>query len=221
MQPLPVELINHTSWLALWLPFVVAMLGSAVALFGVFWSNRTNRRAIDAADQRAREDRQDARDLEFRKWQRDTLLKLADQVVEAGIEAHDEYAKLASAGTLLRNEDFNKGADIIDAQGRKIAANIARMRLIGAHETADRAADLRRAINDRELLGTVVEVYAAPKNRDAAKEEGRVDRFDAEMTARRHRRDELIAAIAAARAEFGQAVERELARTNAGATQPG
>lgn len=220
LQPLSVELVDHTGWIQLWRPFITAMVGSGVALFGVFWSNRTNRRAIEAADRRAVEDRQTERERDFRLWQRDTLLKLADEVVSAGLEAQSAYAKIVGIGSLQRPDDFSHFADAVDAEGRKIGANIARLRLIGAHETAQRAVALRNAINDKELIGAVVEVAASVKNRVTAQAEGRGEQFDAEMTQRRHRRDELIAAINLVRADFGQAVEHELARTNAPPTQP-
>jgi hypothetical protein len=213
-EPLLVELINHAGWVPLWLPFITAMVGSAVALFGIFWSNRTNRKAIEAADRRARDDRKSAQDRDFRLWQRDTLLRLADEVVAAGIEAHNEYAKMIGVGSSLTSDDFMKSGGIIDAEGRKIAANIARLRLIGAHETANRAVALRSAINDRELLGAVIDVAQAPRKDVSAQLHGNADAFRAEMAARRQQRDELVEAINAARAAFGEAVERELALTN-------
>jgi hypothetical protein len=165
-DPLPIELINHTSWLTLWLPFIIAMVGSAVALFGVFWSNRTNRKAFDAADKRAEADRQMAQDRDFRLWQRDTLLRLADDVVAAGIEAHNEYGKMIALAPSLSREDFKKMGELIDGEGRKIAANIARLGLIGAHETARRAVNLRSAINNQESIGAIFDVASAqPKRR--------------------------------------------------------
>jgi hypothetical protein len=185
-------------------------------LFGVFLSNRTNRKAIDAADDRAREDRRIAQDRDFRLWQRDTLLRLADEVVEAGIETQDEYAKLAGRGSLLTADEIHAAAKIIDSEGRKIGANIARMRLIGAHEAADRAVVLRNAINDRELLGTVTEVAYAPLNEAKAQLHNKGDEFRVQIANKRKQRDVLLAQIPAARAAFGQTVERELART----TQP-
>jgi hypothetical protein len=48
----------------------------------------------------------------------------------------------------------------IERWGRKIGANIARLRLIGARETAQRCVDLRSAINNRELVGTVMGLQA-------------------------------------------------------------
>lgn len=213
-DPLLVELINHTSWLTLWLPFITAMVGSAVALFGVFWSNRTNRKAIDAADARAKIDRQDARDRDFRLWQRDTLLRLADEVVGAAIEAQDEYGKMIALTSSLSQDDFQKMGEHIDREGRKIAANIARLGLIGAHETARKARNLRGAINSRDLIGAIFDVAEAPRRRVSAQLHGDAEAFEAQIAAQLQKRDQLLGEINAARAEFGQAVERELALAN-------
>jgi hypothetical protein len=215
-DPLPVELIDHTNWSQLWLPFITAMIGSAVALFGVFWSNRTNRRAIDSADERARDDRQDARDLEFRKWQRDTLLRLSDEVVAAGLEAHDEYLKLIHLHHALTGDNAKEYFETIDAQSRRIAENIARMRLIGAHETAQRAVALRVAINSRDLVQAVIDVATAGRNRVAFQLKGlEREQFETETAEAQKVRDQGLDNITTTRAAFGQAVERELARTNA------
>ena len=55
------------------------MIGAAVALFGVFLSNRTNRKAIDAADERSRNELHESRDHNFRSWQRDTVVQILGQ----------------------------------------------------------------------------------------------------------------------------------------------
>jgi hypothetical protein len=58
-------------------------------------SNKTNRDAIGAAG-------------DFRTWQRDALLRLAEEASQAAIEAHDLYFKVAHAPEL--EQGFN-GAD--------------------------------------------------------------------------------------------------------------
>jgi hypothetical protein len=216
VDPRQVDIVSHTSWVQLWLPFITAMIGSVVALFGVFWSNRTNRKAIDAADTRAQEDRKEAHDRDFRLWQRDTLLRLADEIVGAAIEADEEYGRWIALGSVhFDQEGFQKCADVIAAQGRKIGANIARLHLIGAHEAGGRAADLRRAINDRGLIGAVLEVpgkthVTLPR---ATSDEDKA-RLKAEIDALSRLRDGMVANINTARAKFGETVEHELARTN-------
>lgn len=213
-DPLLVELISRTSWQSLWLPFITAIVGSAVALFGVFWSNRTNRKAIDAADARAKADRQIAHDRDFRLWQRDTLLRLADEVVGAAIEAHNEYTKMMALAHTLDEDGFNTLGTNIDVAGRKIAANIARLGLIGAHQTAERAKVLRATINDSELIGAIFDVASAPKMVVSAQLHDKEDELNAYTAERLAQRDELLERINIARAHFGQTVERELALAN-------
>jgi hypothetical protein len=51
----------------------------------------------ETADERAKQDREDARERDFRSWQRDTLLRLGDEIVEAAIEAPDEILKICNS----------------------------------------------------------------------------------------------------------------------------
>lgn len=218
-QPFLVELINHTGWIQLWLPLITAMIIASVALVGVVVSNRTNRRAIEAADERSRTELRESRDRDFRSWQRDTLLRLGDEVVEAAIDAYDEYSKAIALGPRWGQEDFQASMEIIDARSRKIGANVARLRLIGAHQTADRCVALRSAINHKELVGSIIEAARAMQNRVGAALHGQTEQFDANMDETVLRRDGRLAGVEAARAAFGLAVEQELARTNAPLTR--
>jgi hypothetical protein len=218
-QPFLVELINHTGWIQLWLPFITAMVGAAVALFSVFVSNKTNRKAIDAADARSRTELSESRERDFRTWQRDALLRFGDEVVEAAIDAFGEYGKAIGLAHTWTREEFHASMEIVDARTRRIGANVARLRLIGAHYTADRCVALRNALNHRELATSIIEVARAPQNRIGAALHGQTEEFDANIEARQSRRDELLAEVEVARAAFGLAVEQELARTNAPLTR--
>lgn len=190
------------------------MIGSTVALFGVFLSNRTNRKAIDAADERSRTELSESRDRDFRTWRRDTLLKLADEVVEAAIDAGAEYAKAVQLGPTWDQEQFRASIEIVDARGRRIGASIARLRLIGAHEAANRCVKLRDAINHRDLVRTLIEAATAPKSQISAALHGNAESLIAEVGAAQQLRDTLLGEIELARGAFGEAVEQELARTN-------
>lgn len=66
-------------WLA-WLPVLGSALVAAAAFTGVIISNRTNRKAIEAAD-----------DREWVKWQREQLAAIADEIITA---AHQVGARL-------------------------------------------------------------------------------------------------------------------------------
>ncbi|MDG5768538.1 hypothetical protein [Mycolicibacterium fortuitum] len=65
------------AWLGPVLLFVASLVATGATLFGVLKSNKTNRNAIAAADSRANTDRAEARDRDFRQWQRDTLVRLS------------------------------------------------------------------------------------------------------------------------------------------------
>jgi hypothetical protein len=142
VYPWPVEIVNEASvWT--WLGPVLTFLASVLLFTGsliVLW--RTNK----AADRRAAEERQNERDRDFRLFQRDTLLRLGDETVEAAIETFDEYEKIRYSQQPLPPEPFRE----IDVWIRKIAANAVRLRLIGAHDSSQRCIALRDAINNPE-----------------------------------------------------------------------
>ncbi|SDR08301.1 hypothetical protein SAMN04489765_3115 [Tsukamurella pulmonis] len=59
-EPLKVEVLNSASWWLPWLPVLGSLLVAVAAVIGVVINNRTNRDAIDAANERANDDRSDA-----------------------------------------------------------------------------------------------------------------------------------------------------------------
>jgi hypothetical protein len=70
MDPFPVRITNSSEWWLPWLPVLGSSLVALAAFVGVLLSNRTNRRAIEAAD-----------DREWVKWQREKLSGIADDVL--------------------------------------------------------------------------------------------------------------------------------------------
>ena len=85
------------------------------------------------------------------------MLRLGTEVVEAGIDAHDEYNKFANS-----LEPIDRAAvEPLDRAGRRTAANAASLRLLGAHDTAKRCVDLRNAINKEDLMRAAYELNEA------------------------------------------------------------
>ena len=67
-----IEIIQTSPrWWTAWLPVLGSTIVAAAAFTGVILSNRTNRRAIEAAD-----------DREWVKWQREKLAELADELLQ-------------------------------------------------------------------------------------------------------------------------------------------
>lgn len=202
-----VDLVQHPSvWP--WLAPLLTLFGSLILFVGsliVVW--RTN----VAADNRAARARQNELDRDFRLWQRDTLLPLGDHIVQAAIDAHSNYLKIRHAQSPIMLEDF----DVIDEASLVIASNISRLRLIGAHETAERCVELRDSIDSNELVEGMLEL----DHLERAIAGSQPGELDSEGQARRRvlesQFDSLLEHINVARVAFGQAVEKEIARTNA------
>lgn len=93
VYPWPVEIVHDASaWT--WLGPVLTFLGSVLLFVGsLIVLHRTNQ----AADHRATQERKNERERDFRLFQRDTLLRLGDEVVEAAIETWDVFVKLRNS----------------------------------------------------------------------------------------------------------------------------
>lgn len=73
-SPLPVEIVDASPvWLP-WLPVLGSLIVAAAAFFGVIVSNRTNRKAISASD-----------DREHRSWRKDRCLDATSSMLENSI----------------------------------------------------------------------------------------------------------------------------------------
>ena len=206
VYPWPVEIVNDPSaWT--WLGPVLTFFGSVLLFVGsLIVLRRTNR----AADRRAAKDRQNQRDRDFRLFQRDTLLGLGDEIVEGAIETWDQFVKIRISRDPLPEDAFA----VIDAWVRKIAANVVRLRLIGAHETSQRCIELRDAINDQELRATIMELDKVERTTVHAQLHGKEAERLARQQELRTKFEELMERINDARKAFSDSVEHELARTN-------
>lgn len=123
---------SQSSSVWVWLGPVLLFIASMIT---VFWTNRAaDKRAKkdrENADNRAREDRQNERERDFRLWQRDTLLRVAEEIIQATTDLPD-----ASDDPYL-----------LEPSG-KFALNVQRLSLIGAREAAARCAELHEALTE-------------------------------------------------------------------------
>ncbi|ORV09831.1 hypothetical protein AWB95_16490 [Mycobacterium celatum] len=179
---------------------VLLFVGSLIVL------QRTN----DAADRRTAEDRQNERQRDYRLFQRDTLLRIGDEVVEAAIETWDQFVTIRNSPAPLRDEPFKE----IAVWGRKIAGNVVRLSLIGAHETSQRCIELRDAVNNPELQQTILDLDVVERTTIGAQLHGKEAERLARQQELRSKFEELMEGLNDARKAFSDSVERELARTN-------
>lgn len=204
--PWPVEIVTEESiWT--WLGPVLAFVGTILLFAG---SLIVMRLTNNAADRRAADDRQNQRERDFRLFQRDKLLNLGDQVIEAAIETWDQLVKIRNSPDPLSDGAFRE----VDTWGRKVAANVVRLQLIGAHETSERCITLRDAINSRELRKTIIELDTVERTTIPAQLYGTEANRIARQQELRTKFAELMGQLNDARKAFSDSVERELARTS-------
>ncbi|MCA4755256.1 hypothetical protein [Mycolicibacterium fortuitum] len=194
------------AWLGPVLLFVASLVATGATLFGVLKSNKTNRNAIAAADSRANTDRAEARDRDFRQWQRDTLVRLSSEVIESALDANASYNRLAHSTKPL---DENS-ADSIEAAGRRVAVGGLNLRLIGAHRAADQCVNLRNAIQNGDALGAMVDynvVFRRSLRPGADEDQEELGKL---VAGSRAAFDTYRQSIDDARGRFGEIVEQEL-----------
>jgi hypothetical protein len=140
MTSLPVEIINQSDWWQPYVPPLVGLLGSvivaSVAFIGIMKSNRTNLRAIEAADTREREKWQSDSDREREKWRRDNLLRICSEAVRVSREIGHHYNEAAAVSIkLLKPEEFDDAfwqhMDAAQAAIDKVAPLSYDMQLLG------------------------------------------------------------------------------------------
>jgi hypothetical protein len=210
VYPWPVEIVSEASvWT--WLGPVLSFFGTVLLFTGSLLVMRLTNRA---ADRRAAEERQNERDRDFRLFQRDKLLHLGDDIVEAAIETWDQLVKIRNSPDPLPENAFQE----IDRWGRKIAANVVRLRLIGAHDTSQRCIELRDAINNPKLRETIRELDQVERTTVSAQLHGKETERQTRQQELRTTFTELMERINDARKAFSDSVERELARTNQSST---
>lgn len=207
--PWPVEVTVQSSsagiwtWLTPLLLFGGSLLASGVAFFGIRASNATNRMAIDAADTRAVDDRTEQRDRDFRTWQRDTLLRISSDAIEVALTAQDDYNRLAFGPQMTM-----ESADTIEQAARKIGVYGLQLRLIGAHEAADRCRDIRSTIASRPILEVLLSFNRIYRRSKESPEDNEVS--EEELVAWRAQLDNALETFNNVRAALGETIEQEL-----------
>lgn len=139
--PLPVEIVNHTDpWVQL-LPVAGPTVVAIFALIGVILANKTTVKV-------SRQEREDARERDYLQWRREALRQLGAEIMEAAVEAIDEYSELPGLFEQPVKPDALK---CIDRTCRRLAANGEKLRFLTAPVNADRCAELCDLIINDEL----------------------------------------------------------------------
>lgn len=204
--PLVVEIVNQANWWLPWLPVLGSAIVAAAAVSGVAISNRTNRDAIRAADQRAEQDRRDARTKDFKSWQRDTLLEISSSVVETALSVADEYSRIAHSVKVDAREPVTFGEAA--RMGNKVGAAIGKLLIMGEHELAGACRVLRTAMNDEELVRSAIAL-----NRYHASVSEGSEPNEAHQRELRARLEGGLATLNQARGDFGELAESALKHT--------
>lgn len=143
------QAVSLWTWLGPLLLFGASLAATGVAFLGILKSNKTNREAIAAADNRAKDDRADARQRDFDTWRRDAIAKAAVDAMNAAVQAYECYStspgrmrSLASQGDPL--ETVTNAAWLIFTSAQVLG-------LIGAKHAAAQCFHMRNAVVDNRL----------------------------------------------------------------------
>jgi hypothetical protein len=229
-SPLQVEILNHSDWWQQWLPVLTAFIVAAVAYVGVVKSNRTNRKAIDAADTRSKTELRESRDRDFRLWRRDNLLRLGAEAAGTALHADSELLSISASvedndpeDSNLIAEKWQRKLDPVRKWGAQIAVSARTLRMLGAVDSAGYCESLSKAVTN---AGRSPDVFMlCNKFQKIVYEARQAGRESATRNAEaqfKHAQEsvaELYGAIEVSRQQFESSIERELARTNSPATQ--
>ncbi|MGW4119871.1 hypothetical protein [Nocardia sp. NPDC004711] len=112
-----------------------------MTLFGIRLNNQTNRAAITASDRR-----------EHFKWQRDTILRLSGEALDAAARARSELNRL-SLGEIESREDFLKFLERLVEQHHRLSLRADMLSMLDAGEIGLAYNELRDLVADKEYLG--------------------------------------------------------------------
>ncbi|MEZ0358153.1 hypothetical protein [Mycobacterium sp. SA01] len=245
MNHIQVELLNHTAWWQLWLPVLTAFIVAAVAFAGVVKSNRTNRMAISAADQRSKDEMRESRDRDFRQWRRDNLRQIGTETVRIAIRTLDHLNTATTEEDDPTDDLFQKkwlkALEPVRSWGADIEANSPALRMIDADDAAKACRELAQVVTRAGVSGEP-HAYSAMLNakRIAAKTLNRriseqadqneiegvralIQAHEAQLEQAKKAYFDLIETIVSAQINFERAILSELDSNNVGsqtATQP-
>lgn len=155
MEPLPVEIINHTDWWQPYVPPLVGFLGSVlvalVALYSIRKSTKTSEKAITSADTREREKWQTDSEREREKWHRDNLLRICSEALSVARDIQTNYTDAAAACAT--------NSDLVEAQ------NIYRQHMNAVEDAINKVVPLSYEI---ELLGETTVAFEFLEFRETA-----------------------------------------------------
>lgn len=160
--PVPVDVDISTGTASVWawlgpvLLFAASLAASGIAYLGIRKSNATNQAAITAADNRASKDRTEARARDFRAWQRDTLLRVGAEAMQAAYAIQDEYRAIAHEA---KPDSVLPRLDTIELEGKRIWETFTVLRLIGAHDAAEKSRSVREALGSRSVQSASLDAH--------------------------------------------------------------
>ncbi|MFI6369240.1 hypothetical protein ACIBG0_41855 [Nocardia sp. NPDC050630] len=114
-----------------WLPLISSLVIASVTLFGIRVNNRTNSAAIAAADER-----------EYRKWQRETVLRQCAEAIETAMIAEHAYDHWLMGSA----KDLGELKAMMLEYWRKLGANAAMLKMLNANAVADKCTHLQQFV---------------------------------------------------------------------------
>ncbi|MFC9440279.1 hypothetical protein [Nocardia sp. NPDC057030] len=114
-----------------WLPLISSLIIASVTLFGVRINNRTNRTAIFVAEER-----------EYRKWQRETVLRQCTDAVETALTAEDAYRHWLKDSA----RDLDELRAMTFEYSRKLCTNASVLEMLNAHKVAGMCTSLQQLV---------------------------------------------------------------------------
>lgn len=210
--PVPVDVDISTGTASIWtwlgpaLLFAASLIASGVAYVGVRRSNATNQAAITAADNRASADRVEAQARDFRAWQRDTLLRLGAEAMQAAYAIQDEYRAITYKAT---PESVTPHLAAIEAESKRLSASFATLRLIGAHEAAEKCRRVRKALGSRSVQSASLDAHRAYRRSQEATDANELT-YEVETNILRQVLAERLDTTMQVLGEFADTIEAEL-----------
>ncbi|MFC9871721.1 hypothetical protein [Nocardia salmonicida] len=119
-----------------WLPLISSLVIATVTLTGIRINNRTNRAAIAATDVR-----------EFRKWQRETILRQCVEAIETAHVAHDEFHNI---WTRLSKPSVAELRGKTDEFDRKLSLSATTLKMLDAPSVSAVCRQLRSQIGETQ-----------------------------------------------------------------------
>lgn len=169
-QQVCVESVGQTLWWIPWLPVLGSLIVAVAAVIGVMVSNKTNIKAIDAADMRAQNAREESQrrdsqarlrdaEREFRIWRRNTIMRIAGDISGAALSAVDAFQDIATHET-SRADDPGTLAPFEEAV-RSIHALASSLLFIGERDLAEMAKEFSYDLRDKTLKRRIVNLNIA------------------------------------------------------------